>query len=93
MVARSGRRCAAVDVGGFGAASSSDITPMRQAIRASSPHELAHTVSCQEACFLTHDRRAVTFFAPDVRPAFSPNTVGRIDGAMRWDESLTKEES
>ncbi|WP_174871104.1 hypothetical protein [Pectobacterium polaris] len=93
MVARSGRRCAAFDLGGFGAASSSDITPMSQAIRASSPHELAHTVSCQEACFLTHDRRAVTFFAPNVRPAFSPNTVGRIDGAMRWGESLAKEAS
>ncbi|UMO88893.1 hypothetical protein HP572_04855 [Pectobacterium sp. PL64] len=93
LVARSVRRCAAFDPGGFGAASSHDTTPMRQAIRASSPHELAHTVSCQEACFLTHDRSAVTFFAPDVRPAFSPNTVGRIDGAMRGGESLAKEAS
>ncbi|MCU1800231.1 hypothetical protein CUU56_01730 [Pectobacterium parvum] len=93
MVARSGRRCAAFDLGGFGAASSYDITPMRWSIRAFSPHELAHAVSCREACFLTHGRRAVTFFAPDVRPAFSPNTVGRIDGAMPWGESLTKEAS
>ncbi|RYC38444.1 hypothetical protein CTN06_18925 [Pectobacterium zantedeschiae] len=91
MVARSGRRCAAFDLGGFGAASSRDITPMRQTIRASSPHELAHAVSCWEACFPTHGRRAATFLAPDVRPAFSPNTVGRIDGAIRWGESRTKE--
>ncbi|KFX10059.1 hypothetical protein JV35_21435, partial [Pectobacterium betavasculorum] len=35
VVARSARRCAAVDLGGFGVASSRDITPMCQAIRAS----------------------------------------------------------
>ncbi|KAA1139886.1 hypothetical protein D3H39_25005 [Citrobacter portucalensis] len=64
MVARSGRRCAALDPGGFGAASSHDITPMRQAIRASSPHVLAHAVSCKEACFRAHGRNAVTFFTP-----------------------------
>ncbi|WP_233972384.1 hypothetical protein [Pectobacterium versatile] len=93
MVARSGRRCAAVDSGGFGAASSGDITPMRQATRASSPHELAHAVSCREACFPAHGRNAATFFTPDVRPAFSPNTVGRTDGAMSWGEPLTKEAS
>ncbi|EAX5778013.1 hypothetical protein R626_00495 [Salmonella enterica subsp. enterica serovar Senftenberg] len=43
MVARSVRRCAAVDPGGFDAAFSRNITPMRQAIRASSPHVLAHS--------------------------------------------------
>ncbi|AYH00978.1 hypothetical protein EFV92_18030 [Yersinia enterocolitica] len=93
MVARSGRRCAAVDVGGFGTASSRDITPMRQAIRASSPHVLVHAVSCREACLPAHGRTAATFFTPDVRPAFSPNTVGRTDGAMSWGELLTKEAS
>ncbi|MBE0094608.1 hypothetical protein FOT81_25920 [Raoultella planticola] len=93
MVARSGRRCAAVDVGGFGAASSRDITPMRHIIRASRPHELAHAVWCRKACFPAHGRNAATFFAPDARPAFSPDTVGRIDGAMSWGELLTKEAS
>ncbi|KAB1574163.1 hypothetical protein FS592_16270 [Serratia plymuthica] len=93
MVARSGRRCAAVDVGGFGVASSCDITPMRHIIRASSPHELAHAVSCREACFPAHGRTAATFFTPDVRPAFSPDTVGRTYGAMSWGEPLTKEAS
>ncbi|RLK67408.1 hypothetical protein D9K87_19760 [Klebsiella pneumoniae] len=82
MVARSVRRCAAVDPGGFGAASSHDITPMRQAIRASSPHVLAHAASCREACFPAYGRIAATFFIPYARPAFSPNTVGRIDGAI-----------
>ncbi|RBQ53404.1 hypothetical protein C2128_16335 [Klebsiella pneumoniae] len=86
MVARSGRRCAAFDPRGFGAAFSHDITPMRQAIRASSPHVLAHAVSCREACFPAHGRTAATFFVPYVRPAFSPDTVGRIDGAMSWGE-------
>ncbi|EIW9340804.1 hypothetical protein AA610_04650 [Klebsiella pneumoniae] len=93
MVARSGRRCAAFDPRGSGAASSHDITPMRQAIRASSPHVLAHAVSYREACFPAHGRAAATFFTPCARPAFSPDTVGRIDGAMSWDESLTKEAS
>ncbi|UJD95199.1 hypothetical protein FS593_13590 [Lelliottia amnigena] len=91
MVARSGRRCAAVDVGGFGAASSRNITPMRHIIRASSPHELAHAVTCREACFPAYGRTATTFFTPYARPAFSPDTVGRIDGAMSWGELLTKE--
>ncbi|XJB15035.1 hypothetical protein AB2D70_02320 [Escherichia coli] len=36
-------------------------------------------------------RTAVTFFTPYARPVFSPDTVGRIDGAMSWGESLTKE--
>ncbi|QZY50545.1 hypothetical protein K7G95_14050 [Escherichia coli] len=65
--------------------------PMQQAIRASSPHELAHAVSYREACFPAHGRTAATFFTPYARPAFSPDTVGRIDGAMSWGESLTKE--
>ncbi|AVE76571.1 hypothetical protein AM355_04650 [Klebsiella oxytoca] len=91
MVARSGRRCAAFDPGGFGAAFSHDITPMQQAIRASSPHELVHAVSCREGCCPAHGRNAANFFVPDVRPAFSPDTVGRTDGAMSWGESLTKE--
>ncbi|HBY5432093.1 TPA: hypothetical protein MI460_01300 [Klebsiella pneumoniae] len=86
MVARSARRCAAFDPRGFGVASSHNITPMRQAIRASSPPVLAHAVSCREACFPAHGRTAVTFFFPYVRPAFSPDTVGRIDGAMSWGE-------
>ncbi|HBX9936287.1 hypothetical protein DMS28_07400 [Klebsiella variicola] len=86
MVARSVRRCAAFDLGGFDAASSHDITPMRQAIRASSPHVLAHAVWCREACFPAHGRTAATFFTPYTRPAFSPDTVGRIDGEMSWGE-------
>ncbi|ASV19581.1 hypothetical protein F0319_17975 [Enterobacter vonholyi] len=91
MVARSGRRCAAVDVGGFGAASSRDITPMRQVIRASSPHELAHAVTCREACFPAYGRTAATIFTPYARPAFSPYTVGRTDRVMSWGEPLMKE--
>ncbi|EIW9170099.1 hypothetical protein A8C20_25630, partial [Klebsiella pneumoniae] len=86
LVARSVRRCAAVDPGGFDATFSRDITPMRQAIRASSPHVLAHAVSCRKACFPAHGRTAATFFTPYARPAFSPDTVGRIDGAMLWGE-------
>lgn len=38
VVARSARRFAAFDVGGFVAASSEDITPLRHAVRASSPN-------------------------------------------------------
>ncbi|AUQ42651.1 hypothetical protein NJ56_12500 [Yersinia ruckeri] len=93
MVARSGRRCAAFDLGGFGVASSRDITPMRQAIRASSPHVLAHAVSCRKACFSAHGRNAVTFFTPYARPTFSPDTVGRTDRASVWGKLLTKEAS
>ncbi len=63
VVARSVRRCAAVDLGGFGVASSRDITPMRQAIRASSPHELAHAVLCREMYFPAHGCGAATPFA------------------------------
>ncbi|HFQ8928198.1 TPA: hypothetical protein ACHTJK_004031 [Citrobacter freundii] len=66
---------------------------MRHIIRASSPHELAQAVSSSKACFPAHGRIAATFFTPDVRPAFSPDTVGRIDGAMSWGEPLTKEAS
>ncbi len=62
VVARSVRRCAAVDVGGFGVASSRDITPMRQGIRASSPHELAHAVLCREMYFPAHGCEAATPF-------------------------------
>ncbi|WP_162181510.1 hypothetical protein [Pectobacterium atrosepticum] len=80
-------------LGGFGAASSRDITPMRQAIRASSPPVLAHAVSYWEACFPVHGRNAATFFTPYARPAFSPDTVGRTDGAISWGETLTKEAS
>ncbi|GKW21537.1 hypothetical protein PEC302107_32660 [Pectobacterium araliae] len=67
VVARSARRCAAVDVGGFGVASSSDITPMRQAIRASSPHELAHAVLCREMYFPAHGCKAATSLSPQDR--------------------------
>ncbi|ATV43808.1 hypothetical protein CTV95_10220 [Pectobacterium brasiliense] len=67
VVARSGRRCAAVDPGGFGVASSRDITPMRQAIRASSPHELAHAVLCREMYFPAHGCEAATPFASRYR--------------------------
>lgn len=67
VVARSARRCAAVDVGGFGVASSRDITPMRQAIRASSPHELAHAVLCREMYFPAHGCEAATAFASRYR--------------------------
>lgn len=70
---------------------SHDITPMRQAIRASSPHVLPHAVSYREECFPAHGRTAATVFTPYSRPAFSPDTVGRTDGAMSWGESLTKE--
>ncbi|HFE8679962.1 TPA: hypothetical protein ACGAPQ_000108 [Citrobacter farmeri] len=40
-----------------------------------------------------YGRNATTSRAPCFRPAFSPNTVGRIDGAMSWGELLTKEAS
>ena len=45
LVARSARRCAAFDPGGFGSASSRDITPMCHAVRASSPNVMAHAVA------------------------------------------------
>ncbi|QDX31401.1 hypothetical protein Dpoa569_0003422 [Dickeya poaceiphila] len=67
VVARSARRCAAVDVGGFGVASSRDITPMCQAIRASSPHELAHAVPCREMYFPAHGCEAASPFASRCR--------------------------
>ncbi len=67
VVARSARRCAAVDVGGFGVASSRDITPMCQAIRASSPHELAHAVLCREMYFPAHGCEAGTALASRCR--------------------------
>lgn len=44
VVARSARRCAAFDPGGFVAAFSADITPMRHEIRAFSPHVMPHDV-------------------------------------------------
>lgn len=77
LVARSARRCVAVDLGGFGVASSRDITPMSQAIRASSPHELAHAVLCREMYFPAHDRVAVTSFSPQDRLMTSPHASGR----------------
>ncbi|MBI0431716.1 hypothetical protein [Pectobacterium parmentieri] len=49
--------------------------------------------SGRQACFPAHGRNAATFFAPDGRPAFSPDTVGRTDGATSWGELLTKEAS
>lgn len=64
VVARSARRCAAVDVGGFGVASSRDITPMSQAIRAFSPHELAHAALCREMYFPAHGCKAATSLSP-----------------------------
>lgn len=77
VVARSARRCAAVDLGGFGVASSRDITPMCQAIRASSPHELAHAVLCREMYFPAHDRIAVTSLSPQDRLMTSTHASGR----------------
>ncbi|ECW0821808.1 hypothetical protein F3R42_23070 [Salmonella enterica subsp. enterica] len=55
MVARSARRCAAFDFGGFGPASSRDITPMCHAVRASSPNAMAHAVA-RHSC-VSEDRR------------------------------------
>ncbi|EDW0699916.1 hypothetical protein KV01_004374 [Salmonella enterica subsp. enterica] len=55
MVARSARRCAAFDPGGFGPASSRDITPMCHAVRASSPNVMAHAVA-RHSC-VSEDRR------------------------------------
>ncbi len=83
VVARSVRRCAAVDVGGFGVASSRDITPMCQAIRASSPHELAHAVLCREIYFSAHDRIAVTSLSPQDRLMTSTHASGRRYSPMR----------
>ncbi|RFP53152.1 hypothetical protein DDJ66_08115 [Klebsiella oxytoca] len=91
LVARSGRRCAAVDPGGFGAAFSHDITPMHQAIRASSPHELAHVVSGRNVYLPAHGCTAATSVCPCFHPSSSPNTVGRIEGAMSWGEWPIKE--
>ncbi|PLY36751.1 hypothetical protein F164LOC_13820 [Pectobacterium carotovorum] len=67
VVARSVRRCAAVDLEGFGVTSSRDITPMCQAIRASSPHELAHAVLCRERYFPAHGCEAATSLSPQDR--------------------------
>ncbi|ARA77526.1 hypothetical protein B5S52_17205 [Pectobacterium brasiliense] len=83
VVARSARRCAAVDAGGFGVASSRDITPMRQGIRASSPHELAHAVLCRERYFPAHDRIAVTSLSPQDRLMTSTHASGRRYSPMR----------
>lgn len=77
------RRCAAVDLGGFGVASSHDITPMRQAIRASSPHELAHAVLCREMYFPAHDRIAVTSLSPQDRLMTSTHASGRRYSPMQ----------
>ena len=77
LVARSARRCAAVDVGGFGVASSRDITPMRQAIRASSPHELAHAVLCREMYFPAHGCEETTSLSPQDRLMTSTHASGR----------------
>ncbi|EAP3038836.1 TPA_asm: hypothetical protein GND03_004264 [Salmonella enterica subsp. houtenae serovar 16:z4,z32:-] len=55
MVARSARRCAAFDLGGFGSASSRDITPMCHAVRASSPNVMAHAVARHSG--VSEDRR------------------------------------
>ncbi|MBI0440254.1 hypothetical protein E4659_02770 [Dickeya dianthicola] len=82
MVARSARRCAAVDLGGFGVAFSRDITPMSQAIRASSPHELAHAVLCREMYFPAHDCIAATAFASRCRRITSAHTVRRTNEAI-----------
>ncbi|GKW32862.1 hypothetical protein PEC730217_16420 [Pectobacterium carotovorum subsp. carotovorum] len=83
LVARSARRCAAVDVGGFGVASSRDITPMRQAIRASSPHELAHAVLCQEIYFPAHGCEAATSLSPQDRLMTSTHASGRRYAPMQ----------
>ncbi|EBV3125747.1 hypothetical protein AAL05_20915 [Salmonella enterica subsp. enterica serovar Typhimurium] len=55
MVARSARRCAAFDVGGFGRASSPDITPMYHAVRAFSPTGMIHAVARHSG--VSEDRR------------------------------------
>ncbi|MBI0481231.1 hypothetical protein F7097_19560, partial [Dickeya dianthicola] len=86
VVARSVRRCAAVDVGGFGVASSRDITPMYQAIRALSPYELAHAVLCREMYFPAHGCKAATAFASRYRRIHSPHTMGRSHGVRAWGE-------
>ncbi|AYH26505.1 hypothetical protein C5E20_04750 [Pectobacterium parmentieri] len=81
MVARSVRRCAAVDLGGFGVASSRDITPMSQAIRAFSPHELAHVVRAGKYTFRHMVVKRLHSFAPCSRLIHSPYTMGREHGA------------
>ncbi|MZG41480.1 hypothetical protein F5986_22210 [Dickeya dianthicola] len=86
MVARSARRCAAVDLGGFGVASSHDITPMRKAIRASSPHELAHAVLCREMYFPAQGCITATAFASHSRRIHSPHTIGRSHEVRAWGE-------
>ncbi|HBX2780596.1 TPA: hypothetical protein MIH86_08625 [Klebsiella pneumoniae] len=55
MVARSARRCAAFDFGGFGPAFSRDITPMCHAVRASSPNVMTHAVARHSG--VSEDRR------------------------------------
>ncbi|UYA59177.1 hypothetical protein NAL19_950 [Pectobacterium sp. F1-1] len=85
VVARSARRCAAVDLGGFGVASSRDITPMRQAqaIRASSPHELAHAVLCREMYFPAHGCEVDTSLSPQDRLMTSTHASGRRYAPMQ----------
>ncbi|GKV94383.1 hypothetical protein PEC301645_18300 [Pectobacterium carotovorum subsp. carotovorum] len=90
VVARSVRRCAAVDLGGFGVASSRDITPMRQAIRASSPHELAHAVLCREMYFPAHGCEAVTVFASCCRRIAWTHAIHR--NLSRCHEAITLKE-
>ncbi len=90
VVARSARRCAAVDLGGFGVASSRDITPMCQAIRASSPHELAHAVLCREMYFPAHGCEAVTVFASCCRRIAWTHAIHR--NLSRCHEAITLKE-
>ncbi|EDP9280182.1 hypothetical protein AIG89_24840 [Salmonella enterica subsp. enterica] len=56
MVARSARRCAAFDLGGFGSASSRDITPMCHAVRASSRDitPMCHAVRASSPNVMAH---------------------------------------
>ncbi|MBI0520793.1 hypothetical protein F6Q07_22210, partial [Pectobacterium parmentieri] len=60
-----------------------DITPMRQVIRASSPHELAHAVVCRERYFPAHDRIAVTSLSPQDRLMTSTHASGRRYSPMQ----------
>ncbi|ECM3289517.1 hypothetical protein BAT00_004835 [Salmonella enterica subsp. enterica serovar Falkensee] len=65
MVARSARRCAAFDVGGFGRASSPDITPMYHAVRAFSPTGMIHAVA--RPARVSGGRRPLVGFYPKAR--------------------------
>ncbi|EAA0616926.1 hypothetical protein FYL48_11785 [Shigella flexneri] len=70
---------ASFDLGGFGRAFSQDITPMRHAVRASSPRVMPHAVRSRECTSCDHGRLAATSFAAWNRSVRTITTCDRSD--------------